>query len=553
MKRKLLTTAAVFAALFFVGPAANAATYYFYTGGTPGNWNTGANWWSTGCGTGTNGTIPNANDHAVICSGEICNVAANAVADTIEVQTSATLNIQASMVLTLDGSANSTSYVEGTGRIYLQGSGSELSFTTNDHTISYVSSAGEIVGQHDSALITLDTNSQVLTSEIPISGALAITESGTPSDTRFVNSSTVSANLASGTLELSVDYLDDGMCYAPGDWEVSASSAVLKFTADSTFLSGDFTVSSGTLDIDTDVWTSGSLSFTGGTIDVADGVSFETGQTATVYYFYVDGAGTPGAASNSNNWYTDSCECLLTQDGVPGANDRAVICSGQTCNVTANTTWDTVDVRDDATLNIGASYTLTLQNNDNNLGGGAGNDHSLVEEDAAINLLASGGQYGTLAFTDNDHNLGHSNIPGSVIGADHGCQITLGSDYLDLTSSITISGALTITESGGGSTDTRFINDHEVEADLASGTLELDVDYLDDGTCSTGDWKVSASSATLLFSVGSTQLSGDFNISNSGTLDIDSTVHTEGDLIFGTGVLDTTGGEFKANQDLGCS
>ena len=57
-------------------------------------------------------------------------------------------------------------------------------------------------------------------------------------------------------------------------WQVSASGAVLKFDIEETaahVLSGDFEVSNGTLDIDVPEFeTSGTLIFTGGTIDCAD-------------------------------------------------------------------------------------------------------------------------------------------------------------------------------------------------------------------------------------------------------------------------------------------
>jgi hypothetical protein len=536
MKRKLLTTAAVFAALFFVGPA-NATTYYFYTGGTPGNWNTGANWWSTGCGTGTNGTVPTATDHAVICPSETCNVnVATAAAYTIDVMDSAVVNIQPNMKLTLGGATNVTSCICDGGVINLQASGGQygnLAFTTNDHNLI---GDGSIIGANHGCQITLNADNQVLMNNITISGALEITESGAPSGTQFINSGMVRANQTSDTLELDVDSLDNGIHCTIGDWEVNGTSSVLLFSIGSTYLCGDFTVSDGTLDLDATVSTCGTLSFTGGAIDTAGG-SFATGQTCSECYFYVDGGGARNW-DDPNHWYTDSCATHTAQASVPCS--RAVICAGQECDVNSGAAAETVEVY--GTLNIKHDQILTLNN-------GSSADSEI---DGTVNLEASGGQYGRLLFLENDHTLGHSGTPGSIIGADHGCQIMLGSDNLDLTSQVTISGALAIVELCA-LTDTRFINDHEVEADLASGTLELDVDYLDDGTCSTGDWKVSASSATLLFSVGSTQLSGDFNISNSGTLDIDSTVHTEGDLIFGTGVLDTTGGEFKANQDLGCS
>ncbi|MCH7721691.1 MAG: hypothetical protein IH988_12010, partial [Planctomycetes bacterium] len=77
----------------------------------------------------------------------------------------------------------------------------------------------------------------------------------------------------SGTLAIVLEGLEDFDDPSVGVWKVTASGAVLKFDIDDTVadvLSGDFEVSNGTLDIDAPGFeTSGTLTFTGGTIDCA--------------------------------------------------------------------------------------------------------------------------------------------------------------------------------------------------------------------------------------------------------------------------------------------
>jgi hypothetical protein len=269
MKRTLLTTAA-FIAVLLIG--ANAQADNTFNNASGNDWNTPANW--------DQGHVPTAAENAVIPLGETCNVnIATAVADTIEVY--GTLNIQSDCTLTLDNTSSSGSVIDGTVNLeWTTGSPATygtLAFTTNDHTLSYSSSAGSIIGAGSECLITLGSDNLDLTSNVTISGALAITESGTRTSTSFINDGLVSADLANGTLELAVDALDDGTC-STGDWEVCASGATLQFSVGSVKLSGDFYVSDGTLDLDANVSTEGRPRFSGGTID-ATGVTFGLNQS----------------------------------------------------------------------------------------------------------------------------------------------------------------------------------------------------------------------------------------------------------------------------------
>lgn len=146
----------------------------------------------------------------------------------------------------------------------------------------------------------------------------------------------------------------------------------------------------------------------------------------------------------------------------------------------------------------------------------------------------------TLEIAGSDHALVGS---GAIIGLNSSADILIG-DGLTFTSEITIEGMLQIVPSIGAG-PTRFINGAGglVHATRA-GTLDLNVDALDDGTnTSPGDWQVSTNASALLkFSTGSALLSGNFNVS-AGTLDIDDDVTTIGDLTFTGGKIDVASGK----------
>jgi hypothetical protein len=261
MKRMILTTAALAAVILLV-PAASATCpdNTFTNGAADGKWSTPGNW---------SGGLPDADDNAVIPDDKVCNVdITDAVADTIEVQDGGTLNIETGMKLTLDGDC-SPSKVSGDGKIYLEGSASELNFKKTDHAISYSGTAGEIIGQSADALITISTSNLDLTSSVTIKGALAITEDTSdeenPSSTQFVNSGTV--NASTGMVDIDVDSISGA-----GLWQVSASgSAILKFEVTPSTTS-DFSLSYGTLLIPSGVHIS----------TIGDLVTFDHGATIMV-------------------------------------------------------------------------------------------------------------------------------------------------------------------------------------------------------------------------------------------------------------------------------
>ena len=196
------------------------------------------------------------------------------------------------------------------------------------------------------------------------------------------------------------------------------------------------------------------------------------------------------------------------------------VASGQTVTLKEDVTHCYMDVA--GTLNIDPGVTLTLD----------GNGGATSTINGTVNLKADDGppDFATLALVDNDHTLTGS---GSIVGANSGCEIGLGSNNLDLDSQITISGALRITDAGGA-TSTSFSNNGKVHANVASQTIELAVDSLG---APIGDWEVSAANAVLKFSVGSVWMFGNFTVS-AGTLDVDATVDTWANLTFTGGKID---------------
>jgi hypothetical protein len=236
-----------------------------------------------------------------------------------------------------------------------------------------------------------------------------------------------------------------------------------------------------------------------------------------------------GCFDDPNHWY-DACIDGSPLNDIPGADDRAIICSTAWCYLDADITVDTINVQ--GLLNIGPCCTLTLENNNDNLGGGVGNDHSWI--DGEVYLKSNGACCATMVFMGNDHVLG-TNAPGSIIGTDSCCEIVLDNDNLDLTIDITIRGALTIKESNTPRANTGFVNDGMIHANV-DGVLEVDVDAIG---YSTGPWCVSDDPDAVLriSSPSAAKHDGDVCVSN-GTLDVDRTFTTAGSLCFTGGTIE---------------
>jgi hypothetical protein len=248
MKRGILTTAAIFAALMFAVNVQADNTFQ----PASGDWSDGGNW---------TGGVPADGDHVVIPDGSTCYVDEDGRADSFAVANGGYLIVEPGQTLAID--SNST--VDQDGGIILQGAGSVLQILVS----LTISGDGSIVGQDDEARIDIGADSdgtqRTLTSTITIEGALLIqrTSSATVNMT-FTNNGIVEANDTDDQLEISPNVVN-----GTGQWIVSTDpDAKLLFSVSPTSLSGNVTVSDGTLDIDENFETSGTLTQTGGKIDV---------------------------------------------------------------------------------------------------------------------------------------------------------------------------------------------------------------------------------------------------------------------------------------------
>ncbi|MCH7721692.1 MAG: hypothetical protein IH988_12015, partial [Planctomycetes bacterium] len=172
MIRLIVILIAVLAMTVVILPVGSAQAETCNFNVSSGNWTDGGNW---SC-----GHEPTFADLAVILSGNTCTMDdAAGEADSLTVESTATLNVQANKKLTLD-SSDTNSTIAGT--VNLQGSGSELAFINNNQTID---GAGKIVGQHSGAQILLGGGVH-LTNQITIEGALSIND-GNVFDATFIN------------------------------------------------------------------------------------------------------------------------------------------------------------------------------------------------------------------------------------------------------------------------------------------------------------------------------------------------------------------------------
>ncbi len=481
--RTLLTTAALIAAALFIldVPAANAGTQTWNFSGS--NWNNAANWdASDGA---SEAAVPTSADLAVLPTNSSTPYTVYMDANpgqciSLNIHVDATLSINDDKTLEVYGD-NVTSYVDGF--ILLPYDVSELDFK-GTHIVSYTGTRGTIDGDHNDAQITI-AEDEMLTSQVNITGSLAITGAG-----NFTNAWLVGADNASETLSLEITgTLDDT---AGERWQ--AAGGTLDFTAAIGTLGpleGDLVISSGVILVNKALITTGALEVTDGTLAMYADV--------TVSSATISGTGTVTTGA-----YT------LTITGASGL---------------------TIDA--DGVLNVNDGGTVVLS------GGGT------PSIDGTINLLyTSSGS--TLAFTTSDHTLSYDSSAGSIVGANVACQITLGSNNLDLISYITIRGALEITDEAGSPTGTTFTNSGLVHANV-SGTLLLDIrGTLDDGNVivDTDDdrWQASTNaSAKLEFAstIGTlSELEGDFVLS-LGEIEINHALTTVGLLeISGDGTLD---------------
>jgi hypothetical protein len=234
--------------------------------------------------------------------------------------------------------------------------------------------------------------------------------------------------------------------------------------------------------------------------------------------------------SNANNWLDSG-----SQTGVPMTDDRAVIPSNCICTIyDPNAVADTISVG--GILDIQAGQTLTLDNDYDNLGGGAGTDNSSVT--GTVNLKGSGS---ALGFIDNNHQISGG---GKIVGWHNDAEIREYSSQPTLTiaSGLTVRGALKVKM-------TSLVNNGTVLADDGTTSGSRDTLELYSGTPSgSGQWQAvrlyGTHPAVLRFSVSATALTGGFTVGANSTLDVDADVTSDGTNGHSTinGKIDVAGG-----------
>lgn len=213
-------------------------------------------------------------------------ISINATAGSVTLPSTVTLEIRASKRLEVgyvdvDGviivksggrlELNACATSSNDGLIDLVQASATIRISAETHTIN---GSGSILGRLDSVAIQLSSGA-ALTNQTTIGGSLKIEPVAGATGTCFSNSTGGVVATAGGTLLVNSHVLGSGS----GEWRVTGSGATLEFDCGSTSLSGNFTVSAGTLKIDASVCTSGNLTFSGGKIQVAAGKSFQTGGT----------------------------------------------------------------------------------------------------------------------------------------------------------------------------------------------------------------------------------------------------------------------------------
>jgi phage baseplate assembly protein gpV len=294
MKRLILTTAAICAALLVISPAALAA--YIWNGNNGYEWCDSDNWDTTGEDSG----YPDSRDAIVTIPDGIVwldcdpNVGQLTITEESWLLTddhTLTVNTSGKPTGRLVIDPNSVLVIEPEGRVYLNNGTDHqvagyiwllpeaiLHFGGDARISPYNSIDGVIEGWDDETSWITVASGKTLVNNIQIMGSLQIQAGGAT----FINDGIVEANHESGGGGRGITCFSgafEGNDDAYGTYRVSDSFSTLQFAANTaTGLESDFEVTAGKLEIDIDVWTSGDLTFTGGTIKVADGVSFKTNQ-----------------------------------------------------------------------------------------------------------------------------------------------------------------------------------------------------------------------------------------------------------------------------------
>jgi hypothetical protein len=270
MKSRILTTAAIFAALMFVANVSAADKYYYHGQGTPQPWSydssQGTCYWFSDAGHTTQTTKPSSSDVALIESNCYVDEDANCVSFAVSSSKYLILENGSGTGYTLRVFGSGTSTIDPNATVQLTQSGSVLQFL-DSHTVS---GDGKIEGSDPSAEIQIGNaaTARTLTSTTTIEGTLKIEPGDNATATMtFFNNGTVKAN---GTEDGDVLDVNPDVLGGSGKWWVTTDpDAELQFTKGSTSLTGEFEVNNGTLDVLDNVETTDDLTFDGGEIHVA--------------------------------------------------------------------------------------------------------------------------------------------------------------------------------------------------------------------------------------------------------------------------------------------
>ena len=247
---------------------------------------------------------------------------------------------------------------------------------------------------------------------------------------------------------------------------------------------------------------------------------------------YFDNAGEGSAWSTVGNWSSDPKTHVAPSDGfAPREDDRAVILSGYTCDVTANEAADTLDVR--GTLNIQAGNTLTLDDDN----GPAGNH----EVSGTLNILGDAeSNGGVLSFIDTaTQTISDS---GTIDLQYYDSTTPANSASILIASGVTLGVSPTVCGSGIIRGDGSYTNNGLLDADDVDGTLSVAIGTTLEDTADSHAtrYQVSASGAVLHFDAAittATGLDGRFVMTVAGTLDFDEPVTSKGRLQLSAGTV----------------
>jgi len=281
--RAFLSTLTAFVMAAFVVDAAQAATKTWQASGgvMGGSWNDPAHW-SGGVPTpGSDDVVFPANSISAGTQYTVTVNVSNAEVQFMDVHSDCNLDLNSNTfkVGTADGQTSNIA-----AQILLANASENLQFnfshTLAPKTINGSPVYGTISGQNNSAQIRIGNGKQ-LTNQIVIEGALQIVPvSGSSYFQNDGSGAIVRANFSGGVLEVSPG---NDLVAGSGRFQVTSSNATLRFSDGYTAMppssmTGQITVSAGTLDIQAGFYSAGQLSFTGGLIQVAAGLSFKASQ-----------------------------------------------------------------------------------------------------------------------------------------------------------------------------------------------------------------------------------------------------------------------------------